>query len=72
MITVHMSRDKRQAPLIGPRSKERDHSLGSPMHRAGRMEEIEGPALFFSSKAASLVTGAQYTIDGGQLLGRGD
>jgi NAD(P)-dependent dehydrogenase (short-subunit alcohol dehydrogenase family) len=45
---------------------------GSPMHRAGRMEEIEGLALFFSSKAASFVTGAQYTIDGGQLLGRGD
>jgi hypothetical protein len=36
------------------------------------MEEIEAPALFFSFKAASFVTGAQYTLDGGQLLGRGD
>lgn len=44
----------------------------SPSHRVGRSEEIEGLALFFASDASSFVTGAQYTIDGGTLLGRAD
>jgi NAD(P)-dependent dehydrogenase (short-subunit alcohol dehydrogenase family) len=44
----------------------------SPSHRVGRLEEIEGLALFFASDASSFVTGAQYNIDGGQLLGRAD
>jgi NAD(P)-dependent dehydrogenase (short-subunit alcohol dehydrogenase family) len=44
----------------------------SPSHRVGRPEEIEGLALFFASDASSFVTGAQYNIDGGQLLGRAD
>lgn len=45
---------------------------GSPSHRVGRPEEIEGLALFFASDASDFVTGAQYNIDGGQLLGRAD
>jgi NAD(P)-dependent dehydrogenase (short-subunit alcohol dehydrogenase family) len=45
---------------------------GSPMHRIGRPEEIEGVALFLASDSSSFVTGAQYNIDGGQLLGRAD
>jgi NAD(P)-dependent dehydrogenase (short-subunit alcohol dehydrogenase family) len=44
----------------------------SPSHRIGGPEEIEGLALFFASDASSYVTGAQYTIDGGQLLGVAD
>jgi NAD(P)-dependent dehydrogenase (short-subunit alcohol dehydrogenase family) len=44
----------------------------SPSHRVGRLEEIEGLALFFASDASSFVTGAAYNIDGGQLLGRAD
>jgi NAD(P)-dependent dehydrogenase (short-subunit alcohol dehydrogenase family) len=44
----------------------------SPSHRIGRPEEIEGMALFFASDASGFVTGAQYNIDGGQLLGRAD
>jgi NAD(P)-dependent dehydrogenase (short-subunit alcohol dehydrogenase family) len=44
----------------------------SPSHRVGRLEEIEGLALFFASDASNFVTGAQYNIDGGQLLGRAD
>jgi len=44
----------------------------SPSHRVGRLEEIEGLALFFASDASSFVTGVQYNIDGGQLLGRAD
>jgi NAD(P)-dependent dehydrogenase (short-subunit alcohol dehydrogenase family) len=45
---------------------------GSPSHRIGRPEEIEGLALFFASDASAFVTGAQYNLDGGQLLGRAD
>jgi NAD(P)-dependent dehydrogenase (short-subunit alcohol dehydrogenase family) len=44
----------------------------SPTHRIGRPEEIEGIALFFASDASGFVTGAQYNLDGGQLLGRAD
>jgi NAD(P)-dependent dehydrogenase (short-subunit alcohol dehydrogenase family) len=44
----------------------------SPSHRIGRPEEIEGVTLFFASDASSFVTGAQYNLDGGQLLGRAD
>jgi NAD(P)-dependent dehydrogenase (short-subunit alcohol dehydrogenase family) len=47
-------------------------TAGSPMHRIGRPEEIEGLALFLASDSSAFVTGAQYTIDGGQLLGRAD
>jgi NAD(P)-dependent dehydrogenase (short-subunit alcohol dehydrogenase family) len=45
---------------------------GSPSHRIGRPEEIEGLALFFASDASAFVTGAQYNLDGGQLLGKAD
>ncbi len=47
-------------------------AAGSPMHRVGRPEEIEGVALFLASDSSRFVTGAQYTLDGGQLLGRAD
>jgi NAD(P)-dependent dehydrogenase (short-subunit alcohol dehydrogenase family) len=47
-------------------------AAGSPMHRIGRPEEIEGLALFLASDSSAFVTGAQYNIDGGQLLGRAD
>ena len=42
------------------------------MHRLGRPEEIEGIALFLASASSAFVTGAQYNLDGGQLLGRAD
>ena len=47
-------------------------AAGSPMHRVGRPEEIEGMALFLASDSSRFVTGAQYTLDGGQHLGRAD
>ena len=47
-------------------------AAGSPMRRIGQPEEIEGLALFLASDSSSFVTGAQYNIDGGQLLGRAD
>ena len=44
----------------------------APTHRIGQPHEIEGVALFLASNSSGFVTGAQYTIDGGQLLGRAD
>jgi NAD(P)-dependent dehydrogenase (short-subunit alcohol dehydrogenase family) len=45
---------------------------GSPTHRIGELEEIEGVALFFASDGSDFVTGAQFNLDGGQLLGLAD
>jgi NAD(P)-dependent dehydrogenase (short-subunit alcohol dehydrogenase family) len=45
---------------------------GSPSHRIGELEEIEGAALFFASNSSDFVTGSQFNLDGGQLLGMAD
>lgn len=45
---------------------------GVPMRRIGRPEEIQGLALLLASPAASYITGAQFVIDGGAMLGRAD
>lgn len=37
----------------------------TPMHRWGKPEELVGPVLFLASSAASFVTGAVLTVDGG-------
>jgi NAD(P)-dependent dehydrogenase (short-subunit alcohol dehydrogenase family) len=40
---------------------------GIPMGRMGRAEEIVGPILFLASPAASMVTGVNLPVDGGNL-----
>ena len=45
-----------------------DRMLGGiPMGRMGRAEEIVGPILFLASPAASMVTGVNLPVDGGNL-----
>ena len=40
---------------------------GIPMGRMGRAEEVVGPILFLASPAASMVTGVNLPVDGGNL-----
>ncbi len=42
-----------------------------PMGRMALPEEVTGAALYLASPAASFTTGAIFTVDGGQLAGRG-
>ncbi len=39
----------------------------TPMRRYGKVEELVGAAIFFSSEAASFVTGTNLVVDGGFL-----
>ena len=48
---------------------ERVWSALVPLGRMGETEELKGLALLLASRAASFITGAVVTIDGGQLLG---
>ncbi|KMO36316.1 SDR family NAD(P)-dependent oxidoreductase [Methylobacterium aquaticum] len=47
-------------------------AAGSPIHRAGRPDEIQGLAIYLASAASSYVTGTHIVIDGGSMLGRAD
>ncbi|MFT4116063.1 SDR family NAD(P)-dependent oxidoreductase [Bradyrhizobium sp.] len=57
--------------LTTPDLKKR-FEAGSPIHRVGQPEEIQGLALFLASPASSYITGTHIVIDGGALLGRAD
>jgi NAD(P)-dependent dehydrogenase (short-subunit alcohol dehydrogenase family) len=43
-----------------------------PVGRVASTEEIKGLALYLASPASGYVTGAQFVVDGGSLLGRAD
>jgi NAD(P)-dependent dehydrogenase (short-subunit alcohol dehydrogenase family) len=57
--------------LTTPELKKR-FEAGSPLHRVGTTEEIQGLALFLASPASSYITGTHLVIDGGAMLGRAD
>jgi NAD(P)-dependent dehydrogenase (short-subunit alcohol dehydrogenase family) len=42
-----------------------------PMRRIAQPEELTGLALYLASDLSSFTTGAVFTVDGGQLAGRG-
>ena len=47
-------------------------SRALPVGRIASTDEIKGLALYLASQASGFVTGAQFVIDGGSLLGRAD
>lgn len=55
-------------PLRDDAGRERAILSRTPMKRWGRPEELVGPALFLASDAASFVTGAVLTVDGGYSI----
>ena len=55
--------------MASRRSRERQWAALVPLGRMGEPEELKGLALLLASPAASFITGAVITIDGGQLLG---
>ena len=55
-------------PLRDDPARERAILSRTPMGRWGRPEELVGPALFLASEAASFVTGAVLTVDGGYSI----
>ncbi len=53
--------------LLDGTERGRELLLRTPMKRFGKFEELVGAALFFSSPAASFVTGQILAVDGGFL-----
>ena len=55
--------------VLGNREAEQKILSRTPIGRMGEPEELKGLALMLASPAASFITGAVITIDGGQFLG---
>jgi NAD(P)-dependent dehydrogenase (short-subunit alcohol dehydrogenase family) len=53
--------------LLDESERGREFLLRTPMKRFGKVEELAGAAVFLASPAASFVTGAVLTVDGGFL-----
>jgi len=53
--------------LLDGTERGREFLTRTPMRRFGRVEELQGAAVFLASEAASYVTGAVLAVDGGFL-----
>jgi NAD(P)-dependent dehydrogenase (short-subunit alcohol dehydrogenase family) len=55
------------AALLDGTARGQEFLLRTPMRRFGRVEELQGAAVFLASEGASFVTGALLAVDGGFL-----
>jgi NAD(P)-dependent dehydrogenase (short-subunit alcohol dehydrogenase family) len=55
------------ASLLDGTARGQELLLRTPMRRFGRVEELQGAAVFLASEGASFVTGTLLTVDGGFL-----
>jgi NAD(P)-dependent dehydrogenase (short-subunit alcohol dehydrogenase family) len=55
------------AALLNGTPRGAEFLMRTPMHRFGRVEELQAAAVFLASEAASFVTGTILTVDGGLL-----
>ncbi len=55
------------AALLDGTARGREFLSRTPMKRFGRVEEMQGAAVFLASEAASFVTGTVLVVDGGFL-----
>jgi NAD(P)-dependent dehydrogenase (short-subunit alcohol dehydrogenase family) len=66
-IAPGVFRTELNASLLDGTERGREYRLRTPMGRFGQTEELVGAAVLLSSSAASYITGACITVDGGFL-----
>ena len=66
-IAPGVFRTSLNAAMLDGTARGQELLMRTPMRRFGRVEELQGAAVFLASEAASFVTGTLLTVDGGFL-----
>jgi NAD(P)-dependent dehydrogenase (short-subunit alcohol dehydrogenase family) len=66
-IAPGVFRTNLNAAMLDGTARGKELLMRTPMRRFGRVEELQGAAVFLASEAASFVTGTLLTVDGGFL-----
>jgi NAD(P)-dependent dehydrogenase (short-subunit alcohol dehydrogenase family) len=66
-IAPGVFRTNLNAAMLDGTPRGQELLMRTPMRRFGRVEELQGAAVFLASEAASFVTGTLLTVDGGFL-----
>jgi gluconate 5-dehydrogenase len=63
LFVTPLTHDVFTEPVMNKRLREK-----TPMGRLGRLEELQGAAIFFASPASDFVTGVTIRVDGGLFI----